>query len=186
MQCSIRALRPRVFAFVALVALAGCATAPPPAPSPADRWRTDLDAYRDRSRKVAADLGQVRDDFKALVAEESFPGLEDKIATLAARLARGEERDEDGALARSLWGLTLGELFLFQRYLALSTRVVELEAAHAELESARLDLVLKRLQFAPDAGADAASGAALVAEPAPSLFACPRHRVGRIEFVSCR
>lgn len=175
-----------MFAFVALVALAGCATAPPAAPSPADRWQTDLDAYRDKSWKLAADVSQALDDYKALVAEESFPGLEDTIATLAARLARGEEGDEDGALARSLWGLTLGELFLFQRYLALSSRVVELEAAHAELESARLDLVLKRLQFAPDAGADAASGAALVAGPAPSLFVCPRHRVGRIEFVSCR
>lgn len=175
-----------MFAFVSLVALAGCATAPPPAPSPADRWQTDLDAYRDKSRKLAADISQALDDSKALVAEESFPGLEDKIATLAARLARGEEGDEDGALARSLWGLTLGELFLFQRYLALSSRVVEREAAHAELESARLDLLLRRLRLGPTAEADAASGAALVAEPTPPPFACLRYRVGRIEFVSCR
>lgn len=175
-----------MFAFVALVALAACATAPPPSPSPAGQWRTDLDAYRDRSRTLAADLGQVRDEFKALVAEESFPGLEDKIATLAGRLARGEERDGDSALAQSLWGLTLGELLLFQRYLALSSRVVEVEAVHAELESARLDLLLRRLRLGPAAEADAASDAALVAEPAPSPFACPRYRVGRIEFVTCR
>lgn len=99
LQCSIRALAPRVFAFVALVALAGCATPPPPAPSPADRWRADLDAYRDRARTLAADL-----------------------------------------------------------------------------ESARLDLALKRLQFALDAGADAASGAALeIRAPQPLVPAAYRH-----------
>jgi len=49
------------------------------------------------------------------------------------------------ALTRSLWSLSLGELSLFQRYLALSSRLVEVEAAHAELEAARLDLWLRRL-----------------------------------------
>ena len=139
----------RAFAFVALVALAGCATAPPLVPSPADQWRTDVDAYREKHRKLAANIDLARDDFKALTAEESFPGLEDKIASL-------------------------------------SSRIVELEAAHAELESARLDLWLRRLSLAPVAESDAASDAALVAESAPPLFACPRYRVARIEFVSCR
>jgi len=44
----------------------------------------DLDAYRARRERLAADLRQVLEDFQALRAEPSFPGLEDTLATLAA------------------------------------------------------------------------------------------------------
>src|SRR5881628_1088206 len=150
-----------------LIALAACATTTPSV-SPTDRWRADLDAYRTR-----------RD---ALAAESSFPGLEDKIATLAARVRRGEEPDDEQTLTRSLWSLSLGELVLFQRYLALSSRLVELEAAHAELEAARLDLWLRRLTL----DLTAEPGAEPLEQAAPPPFTCARYPVGRVEFVSCR
>ena len=182
-QCSIRTLASRGIALLLAITLAGCASAaPPPTLSPADRWHTELAAYRAQRGKLGAETLEVRENFQALSAEASFPGLEDKIATLAARIGRGEERDEDGALTRSLGGLTLGELLLFQRYLALSSRVVELEATHAELESARLDLLLRRLRL----GLGAEPGADVGEAPPLPPFACPRYRVGRLEFVSCR
>src|SRR6058998_695005 len=162
-----------------LIALAACATTTPSV-SPTDRWRADLDAYRTRRGALAAEVRQVTDDFQALGAESSFPGLEDKIATLAARVRRGEEPDDEQTLTRSLWSLSLGELVLFQRYLALSSRLVELEAAHAELEAARLDLWLRRLtlDLTAEPGAEPR-------EQAPP-FTCARYPVGRVEFVSCR
>src|SRR5438046_7593134 len=97
-----------------LIALAACATTTMSV-SPTDRWRADLDAYRTRRGALAAEVRQVTDDFQALGAESSFPGLEDKIATLAARVRRGEEPDDEQTLMRSLWSLSLGELVLFQR-----------------------------------------------------------------------
>ena len=57
------------------LAFAACATTP--ATPPAERWRADLDAYRARRERLAADLRQVLEDFQALRAEPSFPGLED-------------------------------------------------------------------------------------------------------------
>src|SRR6059036_3033089 len=164
-----------------LIALAACATTTPSV-SPTDRWRADLDAYRTRRGALAAEVRQVTDDFQALRAESSFPGLEDKIATLAARVRQGEEADDEQALTRGLWSLSLGELGLFQRYLALSSRVVELEAVDAELEAARLDLWLRRLTL----GLTEAPGADPIERPAPAPFACARYPVGRIEFLSCR
>ena len=86
------------------------------------------------------------------------------------------------ALTRSLWSLSLGELGLFRRYLALSSRLVELEAAHAELEAARLDLWLRRLTL----DLIAEPGAEPLEQAAPPPFACGRYWVGRVEFVSCR
>ena len=163
-----------------LLALAACATTTPV--SPTDRWRADLDAYRARRAALAADVQRFTDDFQALRGESSFSGLEDKIATLAARVRRGEEPNDEQTLTRSLWSLSLGELGLFQRYLALSSRLVELEAAHAELEAARLDLWLRRLSL----DLAAAPGAEPLVQPAPAPFACARHWVGRVEFVSCR
>ena len=62
-----------------------------------------LPAHRER---LAADLRQVLDDFQALRAEPSFPGLEDTLATLAARVRQGEEADDEQALARGLWSLS--------------------------------------------------------------------------------
>lgn len=164
------------------VALAGCATTAPPTVSPGKQWQSDLGAYREQRATLAIDVRQVLDQLQTLRAEASFPGLEDKIASLAARVARGEERDDDSALTRSLYSLTLGELLIFRQFLALSSRVVELEATHAELESRRLDLALRRL------GLELGSvpGAELVNQPLAAPFACPRYRVGRIEFVSCR
>ena len=85
-------------------AFAACATTP--ATPPAERWRADLDAYRARRERLAADLRQVLDDFQALRAEPSFPGLEDTLATLAARVRQGEEADDEQALARGLWSLS--------------------------------------------------------------------------------
>lgn len=164
-----------------LIALAACATTTPPV-SPTDRWRADLDAYRARRVALAADVQRFTNDFQALRGESSFPGLEDKIATLAARVRRGEEPNDEQTLTRSLWSLSLGELGLFQRYLALSSRLVELEATHAELEAARLDLWLRRLSLDLAAG----SGAEPLEPPTPSPLACARHWVGRVEFVSCR
>jgi len=164
-----------------LIALAACATTTLSA-SPTDRWRADLDAYRTRRGALAAEVRQVTDDFQTLGAESSFPGLEDKIATLAARVRRGEEPDDEQTLTRSLWSLSLGELVLFQRYLALSSRLVELEAAHAELEAARLDLWLRRLTL----DLTAEPGAEPLEQAAPPPFACARYCVGRVEFVSCR
>src|SRR2546427_12475064 len=76
-----------------LIALAACATTTPFV-SPTDRWRADLDAYRTRRGALDAEIRQVTDDFQALGAESSFPGLEDKIATLAARVRRGGEPDD--------------------------------------------------------------------------------------------
>ena len=170
--------------------LAGCATAAPPTVAPEDTWRRDLVAYREMREKLAVDAKQLTEEFHALRGETSFPGLEDKIATLAMRVGRGEEPDDSQTLTRSLWSLSLGELLLFQRYLALSSRVLELEAAHAALESARLDLVLRRLQLRLSAGPDAEPGAGPVStladQPMPPPFSCPRYRVGRIEFVGCR
>src|SRR5947208_2447509 len=104
-----------------LIALAACATTTMSV-SPTDRWRADLDAYRTRRGALATEVRQVTVDFQTLGAESSFPGLEDKIATLAARVRRGEEPDDEQTLTRSLWSLSLGELVLFQRYLALSSR----------------------------------------------------------------
>jgi hypothetical protein len=176
----VSARRPRLAPALAL-ALAACATTP--AAPPAERWRADRDAYRARRVELAAHIRQVMDDFQALRAEPSFPGLEDKIATLAARVRRGEESDAEQALARGLWSLSLGELGLFERYLALSSRVVELEAVHAELEAARLDLWLRRLTL----GLTDEPGADPIAEPAPPPpFACARYAVGRVELLSCR
>src|SRR5256712_2249805 len=86
------------------------------------------------------------------------------------------------ALTRSLWSLSLGELGLFRRYLALSSRLVELEAAHAELEAARLDLWLRRLTL----DLTAEPGAEPLEQAAPPPFTCARYPVGRVEFVSCR
>ncbi|PYM41875.1 MAG: hypothetical protein DME12_09875 [Candidatus Rokuibacteriota bacterium] len=162
------------------LAFAACATTP--AAPPALRWEADLEAYRAHRARLAADVRQVLDDFQALRAESSFPGLEDKIATLAARVRQGEEADDEQALTRGLWSLSLGELGLFQRYLALSSRVVELEAVDAELEAARLDLWLRRLTL----GLTEAPGADPIERPAPAPFACARYPVGRIEFLSCR
>src|SRR6266571_418985 len=129
-----------------------------------------------------AEVRQVTVDFQTLGAESSFPGLEDKIATLAARVRRGEEPDDEQTLTRSLWSLSLGELVFFQRYLALSSRLVELEAAHAELEAARLDLWLRRLTL----DLTAEPGAEPLEQAAPPPFTCARYPVGRVEFVSCR
>jgi hypothetical protein len=174
-----KAARGTVVVFV--LALSACATTPPPVP-PADRWHADLDAYRGRREEVAAGVRRVMDDFEALRAESSFTGLEDKIATLAARVRRGEEPDDEQTLARGLWSLSLGELGLFQRYLALSSRVVELEAAYAELEAVRLELWLRRLTL--DLAAEPRAEG--LEPPAPPPFACARYPVGRVEFVSCR
>ena len=162
------------------LAFAACATTP--ATPPAERWRADLDAYRARRERLAADLRQVLEDFQALRAEPSFPGLEDRLATLAARVRQGKEADDEQALARGLWSLSLGELGLFQRYLALSSRVVELEAARAELEAARLDLWLRRLRL----GVTDQPGTDPLEPPAPPPFACVRYPVGRVELLSCR
>ena len=164
-----------------LIALAACATTTMSV-SPTDRWRADLDAYRTRRGALATEVRQVTVDFQTLGAESSFPGLEDKIATLAARVRRGEEPDDEQTLTRSLWSLSLGELVLFQRYLALSSRLVELEAAHAELEAARLDLWLRRLTL----DLTAEPGAEPLEQAAPPPFTCAHYPVGRVEFVSCR
>ena len=86
------------------LAFAACATTP--ATPPAERWRADLDAYRAHRERLAADLRQVLEDFQALRAEPSFPGLEDTLATLAARVRQGEEADDEQALARGLWSLS--------------------------------------------------------------------------------
>jgi len=69
------------------LAFAACATTP--ATPPAERWRADLDAYRAHRERLAADLRQVLDDFQALRAEPSFPGLED---TRRSRRAFGRGR----------------------------------------------------------------------------------------------
>lgn len=167
-----------------LGALAGCATPARPTLSPGERWRTDVDAYAERRGRFAAEVRQVLDDFKPLAAEASFAGLDDRLATLAARVASGAEPDDAQTLVRGLWSLTLGELTLFQRYLALSSRVVELEAAHAELEAARLELLLRKLRLGP--AGEAPGGAAIVGESLRPPVDCPRHRIGGIEFVSCR
>ncbi len=164
--------------------LAGCATPARPTPSPGERWRTDVDAYAERRGRFVAEVRQALDDFKALAAEASFAGLDARLATLAARVAAGDEPDDAQTLVRGLWSLTLGELTLFQRYLALSSRVVELEAAHAELEAARLELLLRKLRLGP--AGEAPGGATVVGEPLRPPVDCPRRRVGGIEFVSCR
>src|SRR2546429_643863 len=115
-----------------LIALAACATTTMSV-SPTDRWRADLDAYRPRRGGLAAEVRQVTDDFQALGAESSFPGLEDKIATLAARVRRGEEPDDEQTLTRSPWSLSPRGLLLFPRYPALSSPPVGLEGAPPRL-----------------------------------------------------
>src|SRR2546425_11214105 len=75
--------------------------------SRSERWRAARDASRARRERLAADLRQVLEDFQALRAEPSFPGLEDTLATLAARVRQGEEADDEQALARGLWSLSL-------------------------------------------------------------------------------
>src|SRR2546430_14175931 len=102
-----------------LIALAACATTTPSV-SPTDRWRADLDAYRTRRGALAAEVRQVTDDFQALGAESSFPGLEDKIATLAARVRRGEEPDDEQTAPRGPRSLSLAGPARFPRDLALS------------------------------------------------------------------
>ena len=91
-------------------------------------------------------------------------------------------RGHRAQLARGLWSLSLGELGLFQHYLALSSRVVELEAVNAELEAARLDLWLRRLRL----GVTDQPGTDPLEPPAPPPFACARYPVGRVELLSCR
>src|SRR5260370_8029324 len=131
--------------------LAGGATPARPAPPPGARGRPDVDAYAERRGRFVAEVRQALDDFKALAAEASFAGLDARLATLAARVAAGDEPDDAQTLVRGLWSLTLGELTLFQRYLPLSSRVVELEAAHAELEAARPALLPPNLPPRPPA-----------------------------------
>jgi hypothetical protein len=174
---------------VALLAviLSACATAPPTgkvtsASPEVERWQRDLEAYGERRERFEADVPRLRDDLRALAAEPSFPPLEDRLAGLAARVRAGEVERPDDALVATLWTMSLGELMLFPRFLALSTEVVKLEAVHAELESARLDLAVRRLGLPPGT----APGMALVDRPLAPLFACARYPIGRLELVSCR
>src|SRR2546425_11143615 len=74
--------------------------------SRSERWRAARDASRARRERLAADLRQVLEDFQALRAEPSFPGLEDTLATLAARVRQREEVYDEQALARGLWSLS--------------------------------------------------------------------------------
>lgn len=174
---------------VALLALvqSACATAPPPgdvrpAPSAVERWQRDLDAYGERRERFEADVPKLREDFVALAAEASFPPLEDRLAGLAARVRAGEVERPQDALVATLWTMSLGELMLFPRLLALSTEVVKLEAVYAELESLRLDLAVRRLGLTPGT----APGMELIHRPLWPPFACARYPIGRLELVRCR
>jgi len=162
-----------------VLALTACATATPPPVSPLDRWRSDLREYEEQSQKFTADIREMLEEFQALRADPDFPGVEEKIKDLAARVAGGDQADPKELLRGSFYTMSLGELTLFPRFLALSTRVVTLEATQAELQLLRLELRFRR-------PADAGDDSSVVDFPVTWPLSCLRYLVGNIEFANCR
>ncbi len=162
------------------LASAACATARPPT---ADRWWSDLGDYEERLQKFSADAAELVQDFMVLREDPEFPAVEEKIKEVAAQVAREKPSDPKGALINSLWSLSLRGLTVFRRYLALSTRVVTLEATQAELEGLRLDLRLRRMKG--EGQPPPAGDPSVLEKPVTIPFRCTRYAAGNIEFANC-
>lgn len=176
-----------------VLALTGCATATPQLLSPVDRWQQEADAYADRLEHFSAEVRQLRDDFQALRANASFTAVEEKIRDLAARTGSGAQQNPSDLLRPTLQTMSLSELLVFHRFLALSTRWMTLEATRSELESARLDLWVRRLELERalpgSAGVQtlalAVRDPSLVERPVPPGLPCLTYLVGSLVFASC-
>jgi hypothetical protein len=185
---------------IALALLAaGCVRPEPPAPDTMSasipRWWRDLGDYAERRQRFAWEAARLREEFLGLRAEPEFLAVEEKVRDLADRIRAGARADASEIVVGSLYRFALAELVLFQQLLALSTRLVSLEATLAELESVRLELWLRRLRTGRDAGpgtwADAPHDrpdldARLVEQPASLPLTCARHSLGTVEVVSCQ
>ena len=187
---AVRLSGPALCAAVAVV-LSACATARPSAPG-VERWWQDLQGYEARVQKFRADSQELLEEFRAPRENPDFPAVEEKIKDVAARAAGGEEGDPQGLLIRSLYTMGLGGLVVFPRFLALSTRMVTLEATQAELEALRLDLRLRRLrgEDQPPLGTVQpvglpAADPTLLERPLALPFRCVRYLVGSLEFANC-
>ena len=139
-----------------VLALSGCATTAPPSASRADRWQSDLNTYQEQLQAFGAHAQQLVEDFQALRANPNFAAVEDKVRDLGARIASGDNTNVNGLIVASLYTMTLGELLVFPRFLALSTRWVTLEATRSELENLRLNLWVRRIAL--ERGASRATG----------------------------
>lgn len=164
-----------------IVFVVACAiVAPPP---PVDQWRADLKGYEAQLQKFGADSKRLLDEFEALRADSSFPAVEAKMKDLAARAASEGKTNGRELIVPSLYTMPLGELLVFQKFLALSTEKVTLEATQAELQRQRLDLRLRRLKLV---GGLHSGDLSLLDQPVALPFSCASHLVGDIEFANCR
>lgn len=180
----------------AALALTACATAPP-ARFPVDQRRSDLTTYSAQLREFEGEVQQLLDDFEALRANSHFAGLEEKIRALAARRASEANTDASEPIVAGLYTMTLGELLVFPRFLALSTRWITLDATRARLETLRLELWARRITLDRETRAagvvqpvriqagDAPVDPALVERPVPFPLSCLAYVVGNLAFANC-
>lgn len=182
----------------AALVLTACATAAPPAASRADRWQSDLSAYHEALERFHAEVQQLLEDFQSLRTNPNFAAVEEKIRGLAARRASGDKADANELIVTSLYTMNLGELLVFPRFLALSTRWLTLEATRSQLEQFRLDLWVRQIaldreasrgtQVVQKVGMPAGElplDPTLVKRPVPFLVSCRTHVVGDLAFANC-
>lgn len=170
----------RNLAYVALVVTA-CATAV--SLQTVDQWRADLKGYEGQLQKFSAESVQMLDEFEALRADSSFSAVEAKMKDLAARAASEGKTNGQELIVPSFSAMSLGELLVFRKFLALSTRKVTLEATQAELQRQRLDLRLRRLKLEGELHSGDLS---LLDQPVAIPFSCASYLVGDIEFANCQ
>lgn len=173
---------------VTALAIAACAPIRPPAPSIIDQWWDDLKDYEEQLQRFNADSQQLLEDFQELRANPNFPAVEEKVRDLAARIASGDKTDGNELI------MSLGELLVFPRFLALSTRMVTLEATQSELERLRLDLRSRRItlerwfsqkrEAIQKVGMPAADPS-LLEQPVTTSLSCIRYLVDNLEFANC-
>lgn len=185
-----------------LVALAVPGCAPISAPSRVgtpdaaiDRWWRDLAPYEAELQRFIADARQLHEEYLGLRAEPSYPAVEEKVRDLAARQRAGDPTDAREIIVRSLYTLSLGELAVFQRLLALSTRAVTLEATRSELDAQRMELRLRRFLLERESAEGAVAlqpvgvpgaDASLIDQPVMLPLACEQYPVGALVLASCR
>ena len=89
--------------------------------------------------------------------------------------------------------MTLSELMIFPKFLALSTRWITLEAIRSELESLRLDLWVRRIALERQAARRtgvvqkvslSAGDPSVVERPVPIPWSCTAYVVGSLTFAS--
>lgn len=181
-------------AIVAAIGLAfsACATTVPL--SSTERWEKEVHAYQEQLERFSVEAGELLEGFEALRAEPSFASLEAKIKGLSARAAKQDTTDSNQLTVAALYRMTLGELLLFPRFLALSTRWVTLEATKSELERVRLNLRARRIALdrqpservgiiqIVSLGGNAPS---VVERPVTAPWSCAIYVVGSLAFANC-